>query len=76
MPLHALLLFFVALRLGVRRALLMMMLAVVLSALEVERGGPIRRPSPVVVVMENPPGPRLRGRPYRAHHRRSAGRGV
>jgi hypothetical protein len=59
------------LRVGLRRMTLMLMLAVVLSALEVERRGPLRRPSPVVVVLTDPPGPRPRARAYRAHARRS-----
>ena len=55
---------------SMRRSLLTLMLAIVLSALEVDRGGPVTRPSPIVIVPTDPPGPHLRSRPYRAHHRR------
>lgn len=72
MPLKPLLFLLILATVGLRRVTLMLMLAIVLSALEVERSGPPRRPSPVVVVLEDPPGPRRRSRPYRAHHRRSA----
>lgn len=71
MPLKTLILIFLVARMGLRRVTLMLMLALVLSALEVERRGLPQRPAPVVVVMTDPPGPRLRARPYRAHHRRS-----
>jgi hypothetical protein len=71
MPLRAIILVLLVLRVGARRVTLMLMLALVLSALEVERRGPIERPSPIVVVLTDPPGPKLRARPYRAHHRNS-----
>jgi hypothetical protein len=72
MSLRAVLILLTFIVAGVRRATLMLMLAVVLSALDVERSGPPRRPSPVVVVLTDPPGAQRRSKPYRAHHRRAA----
>jgi hypothetical protein len=51
---------------------LTLLLAAVLSSLEIERRGPVRQPAPIVVMLTDPPGPRRRSRPYRAHHRRTS----
>lgn len=45
------------------------MLAIVLSAIELDRRSGPMEPPPVVHLLENPPVPRRRGRPYRAHYR-------
>jgi hypothetical protein len=45
------------------------MLAIVLSALELDRRSGPSDPPPIVHLLEKPPMPRKRGRPYRAHYR-------
>lgn len=55
-----------------RRYLLVMALAVVMAAVEVERRPVFSEPDPIVMVL-GPGRPRSpRARPYRAHYRRSA----
>jgi hypothetical protein len=45
------------------------MLAIVISAIELDRSSAVVEPPPIVHLLENPPMPRERRRPYRAHHR-------
>ena len=44
-------------------------LAIVLSAIEIDRGARVIEPPPIVHLLESPPMPRRRVRPYRAHYR-------
>ncbi len=52
-----------------RRAWLVFVLAVVLSAADVERRRRITEPTPIVMTMDRPPVRPMRARPYRAHYR-------
>jgi hypothetical protein len=58
----------------IRRLLTMLVLAVVLSALEVDRRGRIVEPPPIVMRLEYVPRPLLRSRPFRPHYRRALAR--
>lgn len=54
-----------------RRIWLTFVLAVVLSAVEVERTYRISEPTPIVMTIDRPPVRPMRARPYRAHYRNS-----
>lgn len=52
-----------------RRMWLTFVLAVVLSAVEIERTRRISEPVPIVMTIDRPPMRPFRARPYRAHYR-------
>jgi hypothetical protein len=54
-----------------RRMLVTLVLAVVLSALEVDRRGRIVEPDPIVMKLEYVPRPLLRSRQYKPHYHRA-----
>ena len=56
---------------AIRRAWISLVLALVLSALELDRRSLPAEPAAIVHLLESPPEARRRGRPYRAHYRHS-----